>query len=246
MNGAGLSSRDFERVVACVALAGASEPSQLEAARRHEHPYRMAVFVTDAQAACVGAHGGRDGGIIVIGTGSIGWAELNGRQYQVGGWGWPISDEGSGAWLGCEALRRTLWAHDGRMPWSALLRSLFAKFRSDPHAIVHWMTRASPKDFATFAPDIVEHALANDAVAVELLRLAGGHVDALAQRLIDFGADRLSLVGGLAASIEPWLADSTRDHLVAPRGDAVAGALQLARKTAESLHRGLTAPGRSR
>jgi glucosamine kinase len=206
----------------------------------------MAVFVTDAQAACVGAHGGRDGGIIVIGTGSIGWAELNGRQYQVGGWGWPISDEGSGAWLGCEALRRTLWAHDGRMPWSALLRSLFAKFRSDPHAIVHWMTGASPKDFATFAPDIVEHALANDPVAVELLRLAGGHVDALAQRLIEFGVDRLSLVGGLAASIEPWLADSTKHHLVAPRGDAVAGALQLARDAAESLRHGRTAPERSR
>jgi glucosamine kinase len=245
MNGAGLSSRDFERVVACVALAGASEPSQLEAARRHEHPYRMALFVTDAQAACVGAHGGRDGGIIVIGTGSIGWAELNGRQYQVGGWGWPISDEGSGAWLGCEALRRTLWAHDGRMPWSALLRLLFAKFRSDPHAIVHWMTDASPKDFAGFAPAIVEHALADDPVAVELLRLAGGHVDALAQRLIDFGVDRLSLVGGLAASIEPWLADSTRHHLVAPGGDAVAGALQLARNAAESLRRGHTAPERS-
>src|SRR5215510_2782843 len=211
MSGAGLSSRDLERVVACVALAGASEPSQLEAARQHEHPYRMAVFVTDAQAACVGAHGGRDGGIIVIGTGSIGWAELN-----------------------------------GRMPWSALLRSLFAKFRSDPHAIVHWMTGASPKDFATFAPDIVEHALANDPVAVELLRLAGGHVDALAQRLIEFGVDRLSLVGGLAASIEPWLADSTKHHLVAPRGDAVAGALQLARSAAESLRRGRTAPEHSR
>src|SRR5262249_2160387 len=62
MSGAGLSSRDFERVVACVALAGASEPSQLKAARRHEHPYRMAVFVTDAQAACIGAHGGGGGG----------------------------------------------------------------------------------------------------------------------------------------------------------------------------------------
>jgi len=143
-------------------------------------------------------------------------------------------------------LRRTLWAHDGRMPWSALLRSLFAKFRSDPHAIVHWMTGASPRDFATFAPDIVEHALANDPVAVELLRLAGGHVDALAQRLIDFGVDRLSLVGGLAAPIEPWLADFTRHHLVAPRGDAVAGALQLARNAAESLGRSHTAPGRSR
>jgi glucosamine kinase len=134
MSGAGFSSRDFDRVVACLALAGASEPSQLEAARAREHPYRKAVFVTDAEAACIGAHGGRNGGVIVIGTGSIGWAELNGRQYRIGGWGWPISDEGSGAWLGCEALRRTLWACDGRIAWTPLLRSLFARFQSDPHA----------------------------------------------------------------------------------------------------------------
>src|SRR5262252_8255823 len=228
MSGAGLSSHDFKRVVACVALAGASEPSQLEIARRHEHPYRIAVFVTDAQAACVGAHGGRDGGIIIIGTGSIGWAELDGRHHRVGGWGWPISDEGSGAWLGYAAVRRVLWAHDGRIPWTPLLRSLFARFLSDPHAIVRWMTGALPRDFATLAPEIVEHASAHDAVALELFRLAGEHVDALAQRLFALGVDRLSLVGGLAPSIEPWLADDTRHHLVSPLDDALAGALQLA------------------
>lgn len=235
MSGAGLSSRDFDRVVACLALAGASEPSQLEAARAREHPYRKAVFVTDAEAACIGAHGGRNGGVIVIGTGSIGWAELDGRQYRIGGWGWPISDEGSGAWLGCEALRRALWACDGRIAWTPLLRSLIARFQSDPHAIVAWMTDALPKDFASFAPEIIEHASAKEPVAVELLRLAGGHIDALARVLVNLGADRLSLVGGLAAPIEPWLADATRHHLVAPRGDALAGALQLAREAAESL-----------
>jgi glucosamine kinase len=225
-----------------LALAGASEPSQLEAARAREHPYRKAVFVTDAEAACIGAHGGRNGGVIVIGTGSIGWAELNGRQYRIGGWGWPISDEGSGAWLGCEALRRTLWACDGRIAWTPLLRSVFARFQSDPHAIVAWMTDALPKDFASFAPEIIEHASAKEPVAVELLRLAGGHIDALARVLVNLGADRLSLVGGLAASIEPWLADATRHHLVAPRGDALAGALQLAREAAESLCHDVAGP----
>jgi glucosamine kinase len=204
------------------------------------------VFVTEAQAACIGAHGGRDGGIIVIGTGSIGWAELNGRQHRVGGWGWPISDEGSGTWLGCEALRRTLCACDRRVAWTPLLRSLLAKFRSDPHAIVDWMTGALPKDFASFAPEIIEHAAADDPVAIELLQLAGAHVDALAQALVRLGVDRLCLVGGLAGSIEPWLAETTRRHLVAPRGDAVAGALQLARDAAESLHRDFTASRPSR
>ena len=237
MIGAGLAPRDIKRVVACFALAGASEPSHLEAARRHRHPYHSAIFVTDAQAACVGAHGGRDGGIVVIGTGTIGWAELKGRQYRVGGWGWPISDEGSGAWLGCEALRRTLWGHDARMAWTPLLQSLFGRFRSDPHAIVRWMTGALPRDFATLAPEVVAHAARNDPVAVELLRLAGGHIEALAQRLVALGVDRLSLVGGLAPAIEPWLSHATRRHLVAPQGDTVAGALQLARNEAEStLH----------
>jgi glucosamine kinase len=244
MTGAGLSPRDFKRVVACLALAGVSESNQLEAARRHPHPYRSAVFVSDAQAACVGAHDGRDGGVIVIGTGTIGWAELDGRQHRVGGWGWPISDEGSGAWLGCEALRRTLWAHDGRIAWTPLLRMLLARFRSDPQAIVWWMTGAVPADFATFAPAIVEHAARNDPAAVELLRLAGDHIDRLARQLIALGVERLSLVGGLAPSIEPWLADDTRRRLVASRGDAVAGAVQLARNAFETtMHRELAGAG---
>ncbi len=131
-------------------------------------------------------------------------------------------------------MRRTLWAYDGRIAWTGLLRSLFAKFQSDPHAIVRWLTSALPRDFGTFAPTIVAHASAHDPIAVELLRLAAGHVDVLAARLVAFGAERLSLVGGLAASIEPWLADATRHHLVPPLGDAVDGALQLARDAANT------------
>jgi N-acetylglucosamine kinase-like BadF-type ATPase len=58
-------------------------------------------------------------------------------------------------------------------------------------------------------------------------------MDGEAQRLVAFGVDRLSLAGSLAASLEPWPA-ATRSHLVAPLGDAVADALQLARDVAES------------
>ena len=105
-------------IVACLALAGATEPRELEAARRHRHPFRQMIVTTDAHAACIGAHRGRDGGVVVVGTGTVGWGVLGGRHYRVGGWGFPVSDEGSGAWLGCEAVRRTLWAHDGRTPWT--------------------------------------------------------------------------------------------------------------------------------
>jgi glucosamine kinase len=183
----------------------------------------------------VGAHHGKDGGVIVVGTGTIGWAELEGRHYRIGGWGMPVSDEGSGAWLGCEALRRVLWAQDGRVQWTGLLTDLFARFQRDPHAIVHWTSKASPGDFGTFAPDVVDHANRGDPAGLELMRLAAGHIDALAARLVALGVSRISLVGGLAPHVEQWMSPVTRTYLVQPAGDALDGALQLARAAAESL-----------
>jgi glucosamine kinase len=232
---AGLPFGDMGRTIACLALAGASEPSYLAAACAHRHPFRRIAITTDAHAACVGAHGNRDGGVIVVGTGSIGWGQLRGKQLRVGGWGFPSSDEGSGAWIGGEALRRALWAHDGRIPWTHLLRAVFAEFGSDPHEIVRRMTTAAPRDFARLAPLVVKHATTGDAEACDLMREAARHIDALATRLRAFGIPRIALVGGLASSIEPWLTVETREHLVSPVGDALDGALLLARQEARAM-----------
>jgi glucosamine kinase len=232
---AGLSTQDLPRVAACLALAGASEPTALAAARQQRYPFGHTIITTDAHAACVGAHRGRDGGVIICGTGSIGWAEIKGRHHRVGGWGLLVSDEGSGAWLGREALRRVLWAQDGRIGWTELLRTLFEQFRNDPHAIVRWTSDVSPRDFGTFAPRVVEYARQGDPVGLELLQLAAGHIDALGFRLIALGAPRLSLVGGLAQHMHPWLSRDIQAYLVAPAGDALDGALQLARVDAESI-----------
>jgi glucosamine kinase len=215
-------------IVACLALAGATEPRELEAARRYRHPFRQMIVTTDAHAACIGAHRGRDGGVVVVGTGTVGWGVLGGRHYRVGGWGFPVSDEGSGAWLGCEAVRRTLWAYDGRTPWTALLRDVFAEFQSDPHAIVRWMGTARPRDFARLAPLVLRSAQQSDPVGGELMRSAAGYVDALAARLGALGVPRLALTGGLSSSLAPWLSPETRQQLVPAAADALAGALRLA------------------
>ena len=234
---AALSRGSLARIVACLALAGASEPALLAAAQQQKHPFRKVIITTDAHAACIGAHGERDGGVIIAGTGTVGWAVLNGQTRRVGGWGLPISDEGGGAWLGGEALRRTLWAWDGRIAWTPLLRVLFADFDNDAHAIVRWTATASPRDFGSLTPCIVDHAARGDAAAIELMNLAAAHIDALGARLIAAGASRLALVGGFAPSLRPWLAQATTSHLVEPAGDALAGALWLARSAAKSLAR---------
>lgn len=234
---AGLPPAHLTRVVACLALAGASEPTYLAAAQAHPHPFREAVVITDAHAACLGAHSRSDGGVIVVGTGTVGWAVVKGQTYRVGGWGLPVSDEGSGAWLGTETLRRVLWALDGRLAWTGLLRALAAEFGNDPHAIVRWTQTATPRDYASLAPSIFDHAGRGDIVAGALVGLAARHIDALAARLIAAGAPRLALVGGCAPFLKSRLAETTNAFLVEPAGDALQGALQVARSAAQALAR---------
>ena len=136
--------------------------------------------------------------------------------------------------MGCESLCRVLFAFDVRILCTLLLTAVFKQHRADPHAIVSWTSAAGPRDFGALAPLIVEHASGGDAAAVELMRLAAGHVDGLAERLVAIGAERLALSGGLSMHIERWLAPATRLHLVPRSGDAVEGALQLARAAAAS------------
>jgi glucosamine kinase len=225
---AGLGEAAFAHTIACLALAGATEPRELEAAQNHLLPFRRWIVTTDAHAACVGAHRGCDGAVVIIGTGSIGWAIVGERHYRVGGWGLPLGDEGSGAWLGRAAMRRVLRAYDGRGLWTPLLTRFFEEFGADPHAIVRWAADARPRDFGALAPLIVEYATGNDLAATALMRRAAKHIDALAARLVALGVERLALVGGFSRPLESWLSRETRVLLVAPAEDALAGALRLA------------------
>ncbi len=216
-------------VHACLALAGASDPSIIGRLEDYRFPFSSVTFVTDSYAACVGAHGAKDGGIIIVGTGSIGEGIVAGKHYRVGGWGFPVSDEGSGAWLGCELIRRTLQALDGRVQWTPLLMRVSEKFGSDPRAIVRWMTEAKPGDFATLGPLIVEHAKRDDPIACELMPTAALHLEALARALRLHGVKRLALSGGLSSAIRPWLSSEIRSWLVEPAADALSGAIEIAR-----------------
>jgi len=228
LTAAGLPHTALHETTACLALAGASEPDQLAASRRHPLPFARTIIITDAEAACVGAHDGRDGAVVIIGTGSIGWGIVDGQRHRVGGWGLPVSDEGSGAWLGREAVRRALWAHDGRVEWTRLLDRVFARFDRDAHAIVRWTATATPRDYGDIAPLVIEEAGRGDPAAIALARLAAKHIASLVERLDRLGAPRIALVGGLAAVLEPYLLVETRARLVVPQGDALAGALRRA------------------
>jgi glucosamine kinase len=227
---AGLPLSALAGMNAGVGLAGIGRRGVLDEIYARPHPFRSAVYVNDANIACIGAHSGRDGGIVIVGTGSAGLAMVRGREVKFGGYGFPVSDEGSGADLGLRAIRLALRAHDGRIAATRLTCDVMDRFGGDPFAVVAWMDGATATDYATLAPLVMRHADDGDPVGRRIVRAAAVQIDALARRLIESGAPRIALVGGLAGPMEPWLAPDVQRRLSPAEGDAVAGALLLARR----------------
>ncbi|MSP89803.1 MAG: N-acetylglucosamine kinase, partial [Alphaproteobacteria bacterium] len=225
---AGLDATARARIHAGIGLAGINRTGAREALQARATGFASVVFASDGLIACIGAHGGRDGGIVIVGTGSAGLARVAGREIRVGGYGFPISDEGSGADLGLQAIRLALRAHDGRLESGALLRDVMARFANDPTAAVAWMDKASATDYATFAPLVMRHADQGEPMGRRIVQGAAEQIDGLVRALVGQGAERIALVGGLSSAIEPWLAPDVRRRLKPVEVDAVAGALHLA------------------
>jgi glucosamine kinase len=228
---AGLDSNALSSVHAAVGLAGVGRKGALDQLMQQPHPFRSVIYAHDATIACIGAHGARDGGIVIVGTGSVGFALVGGREFRIGGYGFPISDEGSGADLGLQAIRLALRAYDERAVGASLTREVMMRFNNDPFDAVAWMDRATATDYASFAPLVIRHADAGDPVARRIVRDAAEQIDELVRRLSECGAPQVALLGGLSSSMQPWLAPDVQRRLVPAEGDAVDGALRLVRRT---------------
>jgi glucosamine kinase len=211
-------------------LAGTEIPSDVKAFLNHSHPFDSLMLRSDAYTACLGAHGGRDGDIIIIGTGSIGYHIEKGGHFQVSGWGFPHSDEGSGAWVGLKAIRITLHWLDGRREESPLLKAIFQKFNNDLTKLVTFANASKSTQFAEMAPLVVECANQKDPVALDLMQKAANQIDIINQTLVKRSQNKtlpLSLFGGLAPSVEPFLNESTKSRLVTRKYDATKGAILM-------------------
>lgn len=187
----------------------------------------------DRETMVAGALGGRDGALAAIGTGSFVAAQRGDVMHGVGGWGWQLSDEASGAWLGQAALRRALAARDGMAEQSDLLAALLDDM-GGALGIVAFAGRAGPAEYAALAPRVVAAALADDAAAVALMRTGA---DWITRALVAVGhrdGDPLCLTGGLGPRYSAYLPPDLTRGLVEPVGTALDGALLLARQRAGS------------
>ncbi|MDI7775173.1 BadF/BadG/BcrA/BcrD ATPase family protein [Asticcacaulis sp. EMRT-3] len=232
---AGEPAPRWEDVAIGLGLAGIADAADVARTLTSGPRFARCQAASDAHTACLGAFSGRDGAILISGTGSAGYGWVSGQAHPVGGWGFEVCDYGSAADLGREAIRMTLQAYDGLAPSSVFTTALLSHFGGHPAGIVHWVTTASPRDYGALAPMIMSHANQNDSVAVALVEKQAQHIGRYIARLVELGAAKVCLVGGMAPVFTPWLSPAARSALAEPEHDALDGAILLARGASNGL-----------
>lgn len=226
-----LDSDSYNFYLGC-GLAGTQVPEARDRFLSMPHPFAKLILESDGYTSCLGAHGGEDGEVIAIGTGVTAYRIEGEKVWRVGGWGFPQGDEGSGAWLGLEAIRLTLQWQDGRIPRSPLLEDIFAHFDNNLTQLSIWANQAHSSQFAQIAPFVIDRAQQNAPLALELMQKAAREIDKIGVALANKGSKVLpcSLLGGIAPFLEPWLSQELRSRLVPAKYNSVKGAVIMIRR----------------
>jgi N-acetylglucosamine kinase-like BadF-type ATPase len=218
----------------CLGMAGVDRPHDnaiIRGIMRRIGLKAPVLVVNDALAALVAGAGDDGAGIVLIaGTGSICYGRNGaGRAARSGGWGYLLGDEGSGWWIGREALTAVMRAGDGRGPETRLASRVLGHFGFDDtseliHEVYHRDTRR--RAVAGLAGLVQQAADEGDVVARRILEAAAGElalaVRSVATRLDVRGLQFPLVLAGSLFKVLPTLLADVRLRLaeVTPRCEA--------------------------
>jgi glucosamine kinase len=192
-------------------------------------PYANSIVTDDRPTTVSGALGGADGFVIAVGTGTIVASSKAGVVKSVNGWGFHVSDQASGAWLGRATLVQILLCHDGLAEHTDLTKLIFAEFDNDPNEIVAFSMSAKPSDYGTFTRDIVSAALGGDPWGKSILKTGANYLTHGLAALGFKSGDLICLTGGVGPQYAPFLSSDILSGQIVSRGNALDGAFELAR-----------------
>ncbi len=232
---AGVARPPRDACALAAGLSGASHGPWREAFEDADPGYGRLEVETDAFTMLLGAHGGKPGAIVIAGTGSVAEAlQADGSRETTGGWGFPVGDEGSGAWLGWEAVRHAQAVLDGRANIGPLARAVCLHCGDDRASMQAWCGGAGQFAYARLARAVFD-AEATDPVAAHLLIRATHALEDLALAVDPRGRLPLVLAGSVGERLAQRLRPALRARLAVPRGDAVSGALMLLTREARPV-----------
>lgn len=221
LEGSGADPRDL---IATLGLAGGTITAATEQLAGLL-PFARMQIVNDAVTAARGALGVQDGILAAIGTGSVFAVQRGADLRQVGGRGFLMGDEGSGAVMGRALLSRAIRAEDGFADMTPLLQQVLEEF-GGIEGIIRFGNQATPADFARLAPRIVA---GDDPAARQVFDAAVAEVRHILTVLQADASLPVVFVGGLGPAYAARLADWPQWPAL---GTGVDGALLMARQMA--------------
>jgi len=232
---AGISGLDLSQCAIGLGLSGSSLKDPVAQLLALQPGYTLLALDSDGWTTLLGAHAGEAGAVLAAGTGTIGEAlRRDGSRAMASGWGWVTGDEGSGAWLGIQAMRHAEQVFDGRAVGGALADAVMSRAGRDRSTINAWNASAGQAGFAALAPLVFESA-DNDVIAAGLLDAAVAELEKLAHALDPAGDLPLALCGSVALRLAPRFSAPLRARCVAARGDSAEGGLHLVRGELKKL-----------
>ncbi|WP_133754675.1 ATPase [Naumannella halotolerans] len=229
-------------LVCGVAGAGAEPELAAELATRlqAELPGTTVQVTSDLVITHAGALGGRSGSVANVGTGAEVIAlSPGGELRQLGNWGPWLGDDGSGAWLGREALRRVLASREADYDLGPLVGAATERYGDLDRLHQTLATSGTPaRSTAAFAGDVLRLAEDGEPGALEVTRSAA---DALASVLQRSGPGPYAITGGLSGHqvYLDEIAGALGQPVTNAEGTALDGALLLAGGTTTAPHLGL-------
>ena len=193
----------------CVGAAGASNPdvnASLKQMVRQVLPNAEVNVVGDMVIAMEAVLNEHPGVVAIAGTGSIVYGRnARGETARAGGWGFRISDEGSGQWIGRTAVAEVMRAADSGRETILLERILQQwKLSSREDLVRHSNGNPSP-NFAELFPVVEKAAKDRDPIADKIVIRAGAelaHLAAVVLRRLWKPGDvvRIGVAGGVFAN----------------------------------------------
>lgn len=167
---------------ACIGTAGSARPEISGKIRDIISGLGVANFevVGDSVIALEAAFGRGPGVIAIAGTGSIVYGrDARGTLARAGGWGFAVSDEGSGHWIGRRAVSALLEARDRGIETALTDLAIKCWRLHSMDELVQFANSTPPPNFPQLFPVVLRAADESDSVAKEVLVEAGSKLATL-------------------------------------------------------------------
>lgn len=161
----------------------------------------------DVENAHAGALNGKDGIVLIAGTGSVAYGTKGDKRWRCGGYGYRAGDPGSSFAIGHMALRHLARYYDGREEKDPLDEEIASACHvHDVGELAHYFTSASRTEIAALSKTVTS---LDSPLALKILKVqaeAAAEMVETVYRKLSFTTCPFSIIGGLGNAVTPYQA----------------------------------------